>query len=150
MKVFEICKRTVACVGRSESLVEAARKMREAHVGDLVVVEDRDNLRVPVAMLTDRDIVVGVIANNYTELDKLDVGDVVGDVIVTATEDEDVGDVLRRMRSFAVRRVPVVDASGALKGIVALDDVLAGLADELAEAASLTMRQRIREAERRP
>lgn len=150
MKVFELCKRTVACVRRDESLLEAARKMREAHVGDLVVVDDRDNLRVPVAMLTDRDIVVGVVANDAAHIGELDVGDVVGDGLVTATEDEDVADVLRRMRSFAVRRVPVVDETGSLRGIITLDDVLAGLADELAEAASLMMRQRVREAERRP
>jgi len=147
---MELCKRTVACVRRDESLAEAARRMRQEHVGDLVVVEDRNNRRVPVAMLTDRDIVVGVFARDTKHLDALDVGDVVQDLLVTATEDEDVGAVLRRMRSFGVRRVPVVDDAGALTGILALDDVLAGLADELAEAASLMLRQQKHEVERRP
>jgi CBS domain-containing protein len=150
MKVQELCKRSVSCVRRDESLVEAARRMREEHVGDLVVVEDRNNIRVPVSMLTDRDIVIGVLANDTDHINTLDVGDVIDDNLVTATEDEDVADVLRRMRSFGIRRVPVVDESGGLRGILSLDDVLAGLADELAEAASLMLRQRSREFERRP
>lgn len=150
MKVFELCKRNVSCVRRDESLVEAARRMREEHVGDLVVVEDRNNVCVPVSMLTDRDIVIGVLANDGDHINTLDVGDVVDDTLVTATEDEDVAEVLRRMRSFGIRRVPVVDSAGGLKGILSLDDVLAGLADELAEAASLMLRQRAREVERRP
>ena len=71
--------------------------------------------------------------------------------LVTATEDEDIGVVLHRMRSFGVRRVPVVDGeSGALRGIVTLDDALAGLADELATMASLASHQREREPARRP
>ena len=110
----------------------------------------RDNLRIPVAMLTDRDIVIGVLAKDTEHLEQLSVGDVVSDDLITANEDEDVGDVLRRMRSFAVRRIPVLDDLGALKGILSLDDVLAGLADELAEVAQLMLRQRHREVEKRP
>lgn len=80
----------------------------------------------------------------------LEVGDVMTPDPVTATADEDVGDVLRRMRSFGVRRVPVVDDEGVLEGIVSLDDVVAGLSEELAAAASLVSRQREHEGARRP
>ncbi len=150
MKVSEICNRQVATVRSNTPLLEAARRMREEHVGDLVVVEERNGMQIPVGMLTDRDIVVGVLAKDGGHIEGLDVGDVIGPGIVTASEDEDIGDVLRRMRSFSVRRVPVVDPLGAIVGILSLDDLLTELADELAHAASLASHQREREPERRP
>lgn len=150
MKAFEILTRHVAVARRDEPLLDAVRTMREEHVGALVVVEERGGAHVPIGMLTDRDIVVGVLAKDVAHVEELDVGDVMTAELVTATADEDVGDVLRRMRSFGVRRVPVVDAAGALEGLVSLDDVLAGLSDELAEVAALASRQREREPARRP
>jgi len=150
MKVQELCSTKVSTVRSDTPLVEAARKMREDHVGDLVVIDDRDGGSIPTGILTDRDIVVGVLAKDDAHLSTLDVGDVVLGSLVTATGDEDVADVLHRMRSFGVRRVPVVDDRGQLTGILTLDDVLAGLADELSRAANIIKRQPGREVERRP
>lgn len=151
MKVEELLTRHVAFVQRKEPLLVAVRRMREEHVGALVVVDDRDGEHIAVGILTDRDIVVGVFAKDVEHVSKLEVGDVMTSELVTATEDEDIGVVLHRMRSFGIRRVPVVDGeSGALRGIVTLDDALAGLADELATMASLTSHQRDREPARRP
>lgn len=151
MKVGELCSRNVATVERNERIIAAARRMCKQHVGDLVVVELRGSLRVPVGILTDRDIVVGVLAQDGAHLDVLDVGDVVSsEPLVTATSDEDVGDVLHRMRTFGVRRVPVVGEQGELEGILALDDVVVGLADELGEAAAIVSRQLRREGLKRP
>jgi CBS domain-containing protein len=151
MHVYELMTRHVAFIHRDEPLLVAVRRMREEHVGALVVVEERERMRVAVGILTDRDIVVGVFAKDVEHVSKLDVGDVMTTELVTATEDEDISAVLRRMRSFGVRRVPVVDGeSGSLRGIVTVDDALAGLAEELATAASLTSRQRERESAHRP
>lgn len=150
MRTLELLTGNVVVARRDESLIEAVRKMREQHVGALVVVEDRGGARVPIGMLTDRDVVVGVFAKDVKHADMLRVGEVMTTDLVTATADEDVSDVLHRMRMFGVRRVPVVDATGALEGIVALDDVVAGISGQLAEAASLIARQRDREPARRP
>jgi CBS domain-containing protein len=150
MLVNEICTLQATHVGRDTRVVEAARVMREAHVGALVVVETRGNRLVPVGVLTDRDIVVGILAQDIEHLDVLDVGDVVADVVVTASEDEDVTPVLRRMREFGVRRAPVVDARGALIGILTADDVISALSDEIAEVASLVSQQSRREGDHRP
>jgi len=151
MRVEELLTRHVAFIHRNEPLLVAVRRMREEHVGALVVVEEREGAHIAIGILTDRDIVVGVFAKDVEHVAKLDVGDVMFSDLVTATEDEDIGVVLRRMRSFGVRRVPVVDgASGELRGIVTVDDALAGLSEELANAASLTSRQREREPARRP
>jgi predicted transcriptional regulator len=59
MTVAEVCKRDVAIAVKNETIVDAANQMRTAHVGDLVVIETRLNRRVPVGIITDRDIVVG-------------------------------------------------------------------------------------------
>ena len=147
---MELLTRDVVVTWRDEPLLEAVKRMRKEHVGALVVVEERDGARVPVGILTDRDIVVGVFAKDLAHAATLDVGDVMTTDLVTATADEDIGDVLRRMRIFGVRRVPVVDPGGALAGIIALDDVLSGISGQLAEAASLIARQPDREPARRP
>jgi CBS domain-containing protein len=150
MRVGEICSREVSHIGRTVSVIEAARRMRVEHVGDLVVVAERGGRAVPVGVLTDRDVVVGILAKDVDHLRSLDVGDVMDGTLVTASEDEDVAPVLRRMRSFGVRRVPVVDARGILVGILSLDDVIPALSDELAEIAALVSRQAHREHSRRP
>jgi len=151
MRVGEICSRTVSHVDRDTSVLTAARRMREEHVGDLVVVAAQNRGLVPVGVLTDRDIVVGILAKDVDHIRSLTVGDVVaGGPLVTATEDEDLAPVLRRMRSFSVRRVPVVDGRGALVGVLSVDDVVPALADEIAEVAALVSRQPRREPERRP
>ncbi len=147
MLVGKHCTRNVITIRKPESVVEAARRMRQYHVGDLVVVEgERD---IPIGVLTDRDLVVSVLANDVEHLTKLDVGDVLTHEVMVAREDEDVSDVLYRMQKRGVRRVPVVDRAGALTGIFTLDDVLGLLADDMASVFALVKRQRQREAERR-
>jgi len=149
MKVLELCKRDVVTIDPGESVVVAAKRMREQHVGDLVIVETVEQGERPIGVLTDRDIVVSVVAAELAP-DQLKAGDVTrGDELVTTTLDEDLEELLRRMRSFALRRVPVVDEAGLLCGIVTLDDVLTWLRDELSEATAIPRRQRREEARRR-
>jgi len=145
MNIGEICNREVVFAHRDTRLVEAARLMREHHVGSLVIVVDRLSERVPVGILTDRDIVVAVVAK---ELDArgLTVGDVInaGGVLVVREQDS-LPDALRLMREKGVRRVPVVTKSGALAGIVAIDDVLELVADELHDLVRTVGQERVRE-----
>ena len=150
MRVGRICSRTVSQIARTAPVLEAVRRMREEHVGDLVVVEEREGRVVPVGVLTDRDVVVGVLAKDAEHLRHLEVGDVIQGTLVTASEDEDLAPVLHRMRSFGVRRVPVVDGAGVLSGVLSLDDVIPALSDELAEIAALVARQAEKEPARRP
>lgn len=130
MNAGELCNREVVFAYRDTPLIEAARLMREHHVGSLVVVVDRLSERVPVGILTDRDIVVAVVAK---ELDPrtLTVGEVMTGELLMVREQDGITDVLRLMREKGVRRVPVVSRSGALAGIVASDDVLELVAEEM-------------------
>jgi CBS domain-containing protein len=148
MRVGKLCKRDAVTIRKHHSLVDAARRMRDRHVGDLIVVEgDRD---VPVGILTDRDIVVEVIAKDPPDLTKLEVGDLLTSEVVVARMDEDVEDVLERMKRHHIRRVPVVDSTGGLFGIFTIDDLLALVSKDFAMLTKLVSGQRAVEAQRRP
>jgi CBS domain-containing protein len=148
MNAGDICNREVVVAYRNTSLAEAAKLMRENHVGSLVVVVDRLSERVPVGMLTDRDLTVAVIAK---ELDphKLNVGEVISGELFTVREMDSVTDVLRLMRERGVRRVPVLTHSGALAGLVTIDDVLDIVAEQLGDIVRAVARERARETRAR-
>jgi CBS domain-containing protein len=145
------CNRRVVVAATTDRVLAAAALMRDEHVGDVILVEDREGRSVPVGILTDRDVVVGILARSPEYLSDLTVGDVVTRPLVTAVESEDIFEVLRRMRGAGVRRIPVIDAQGALAGVIALDDVLGFVADVLRDMSELTSRQIRRErSELRP
>lgn len=145
----ELCNRRVVTIGRTDTMLEAARRMRAHHVGSLVVVTEADSRITPVGLITDRDIVVGVLATAREYLDSVQVGDILTEPLVTAREKEGLPDALQRMRSHGIRRMPVVDEEGALVGLVAFDDLLEFLSDELAELTALVSREQRQEAVRR-
>jgi CBS domain-containing protein len=148
MSVGELCNREVVVVGPDASILEAVKLMREHHVGDIVVVEQRPSEPVPVGILTDRDIVIEVLAEEV-DPQSVSVRDVMSDSLVTAREDEDLLDIVGRMRLHGVRRVPVVNQQGGLEGIVTVDDILELLAEQMNGLAALVKVEQQRERERR-
>jgi CBS domain-containing protein len=149
MSAGKFCNREVVFVEKSAAIPEVARLMREYHVGDLVVVEERAGKRVPVGIVTDRDVVIEVLAEGV-DMQGVTVGDVMSFELVTAREHDDLFDTIKAMRAKAVRRVPVVDASGALVGILSVDDLLEIFAEHLADLAALVRREQKREQRQRP
>ena len=145
MAVGELCNREVVIAEKTASVVDAAQLMRTHHVGDLVVVEDRGRRKHPVGIVTDRDIVVEVVAAGVNP-DSLKVGDIMGPEVATVRESEGLFEALRYMRDKGVRRMPVVDREGGLVGILTLDDLLSLLAEEMTELAKLVSHERQREA----
>jgi len=150
MTAGEFCNRTVVVVGKDESVLEAARLMREHHVGDVVVVEERDRDRFPIGIVTDRDIVVAIVAKAAEFLDTLGVGEIMTDLLTTASEDDPLWSVLKLMRGAGVRRLPVIDKAGVLVGIITFDDLVGYVADELNDLVSLLSHEQTRELHRRP
>lgn len=144
MSVGELCSRTVTVVQRDESVMAAARLMREQHVGNVVVVEPEAAGNRPIGILTDRDIVVELLAK---ELDPnaITVGDAMSYELFTLRDDAELLEAMGEMRSHAVRRAPVVDASGMLVGILSIDDVLGVLAELLKELSCLVNKEQRRE-----
>jgi CBS domain-containing protein len=130
MKIGEICTRIVTFATKDMPLVDAAKLMRQHHVGSLIVVEEQQRGRVPVGMLTDRDIVVEVLAPGL-DYRNLKVGEIMSSRLITARESDDMLGVLRVMRQKGIRRMPILTESGTLAGIVTLDDLLEILAEEM-------------------
>ena len=137
MTLGSICKRNVAVAPRNEMVVDTARRMRMLHVGTVVIVEERQGKQAPVGILTDRDIVLSIVASDAEHLPFLSVGDAMSDNLLTAYEDTSLTDGLRLMQERGVRRLPVVDHAGTLVGIVTADDVIRFLAEELGQVAKL-------------
>lgn len=145
MAIGEICSRDVVVTRRDTSVREAAKLMREYHVGALVVVDETGEGRRPVGVLTDRDIVVGIVAKAL-DPDGLRVDEVMAPQVVTASERAGVAETVELMRAKGVRRVPVVDARGMLVGIVAADDFVDLLAEEMSAIARMIVREQHRES----
>jgi CBS domain-containing protein len=149
MDVNLICNHNVATVGKNAGIVDAAALMRQEHVGDLVVVETRGNASVPIGILTDRDIVVGVIAKRVPA-DTVTVGEAMTLNLLTVREDASLEFALREMRRYGVRRAPVVRANGDLVGVIAIDDIIPHLAAQLGGLADLIRLEQDAEQRTRP
>jgi len=150
MKVRDFFSPQVVTAAPGASLREAAMQMREQHVGALLVVETKDGVTRPVGILTDRDIVVAVVAVADARPEAIRVGEAMSAELAVAHEDDGLFEAVARMSERAVRRLPVVGPDGALKGIVSLDDVLRVLAAELGQLAEALRWGRMRERGRRP
>ena len=123
MRVDQYCKRAVVSVRGDADIAEAARVMRERHVGFLVVFNQSDSLRHPVGVVTDRDIVLEVTALDI-DPHAVTVADVMTRDPMIAHESDDLSELMHGMRLAGIRRVPVVDGRGSLAGVIAVDDVI--------------------------
>ena len=148
MKTGELCNRAVVTAGRDTAITDAARLMRDHHVGSIVVVDETAASVVPVGILTDRDIVLEIIAKEVATNDVC-VGDIMSYALLKVGEDDSVFEAAQRMRARGVRRAPVTGAGGELVGILALDDILELLSEELSLLAKLTARETQQEQQKR-
>lgn len=136
MNVGDLSQRNVVTILAGAGLTAAAQLMRAEHVGFLVVVEPAlhdDGLNV-VGVLTDRDIVVAVVARE-ADPHALTVADVMTRDPLLAKQAASVEATLRFMHEVGVRRVPVLNATGQLVGVMALDDALGAIAQQLNDIA---------------
>jgi len=148
MNVGEICSRIVVVAESSMPVQQAAKLMRDHHIGALVVTEGGPGARRPIGIVTDRDLVVEVVAADV-DYRTLSVGDVMSERPATLNETAGLFEVIAQMRSGGVRRLIVVDANEHLLGIVAMDDLLPVLAEELSALAQAIRVAQRREAQKR-
>jgi CBS domain-containing protein len=151
MQVGTLCQRLVFTVCQSDEISRAAQVMREKHVGYLVVVEPNPvrGIPRPVGVLTDRDIVVSVVAREV-DPKTVRVGDIMTANPVLATEWESMEAALQKMRQFGVRRLPVVNGYRELVGVLAIDDVLKVIAGDAQDVVCTIRGGRRLEGESRP
>ena len=147
MKTGDLCKRPVVTASLDTPLAEVARLMRQRHVGSVVIV-DKGAARRPVGILTDRDMVVEVLA---AEVDPATVtaGDIMTGAPVLSNKDDDALWALKVMRDRGIRRLPVVDSAGSLVGILALDDLVQHIGNAVGDMVQLIGSGRLEENLRR-
>lgn len=145
MDIGEICNRDVVFATEDMPLKQAAQLMREQHVGSLVVVKEAELGRVVTGMLTDRDIAIVAMAREF-DPQTLRVADVMSSDPATARPEDSMYDVMRLMRQRGVRRIPVTTDKGVLVGIVALDDLLEIMAEQMQSIVSAIASETRREA----
>ena len=148
MHAAELCNRQVVTASRDMSIPDAARLMRDRHVGSLIVTDTIDGKPMPVGILTDRDIVIEIISRDIS-LDEVTVGDIMTYALLKVAENENIFDVAQRMRARGVRRVPVISRTGELIGIIAADDILELLSEELSLLSRITTREAEQEKAKR-
>ncbi|MGK5061548.1 CBS domain-containing protein [Janthinobacterium sp. LB3P112] len=114
------------------------------HIGDICTLHGMHCERVPIGILTDRDIVISVIALGLAAAILL-MGDIMSAQLLTASEDEDAYDIIERRRVNGIRRLPVLNSLDALSGGVSIDDLPAFLAQEMVELARFSGGQLVHE-----
>jgi len=145
MLLNEICTPDIVYCAPEASVLAAARIMRERHVGDLVVVdESEEGDQIPLGMVTDRDIVIEVLAQGR-DPEAVAVRDIMRKPAVIARGNEDVSQALQRMKIHGVRRIPVLGDNRKLAGIISFDDLVRQLASDANELVEIMAREQGRE-----
>lgn len=148
MPIGEICNREVVVAWRNNTALEASRLMRQHHVGNELVVDDRNGVQIPLGIVTDRDLIMEIMAPELNGA-AITVGDIMSRELVTVKESTGIFEAIQYMRQKAVRRLPIVDESCGLVGILTLDDLLELLSEEFHEIAKLVRNEQQNESRRR-
>ena len=138
---------TVVVADPETTALAAAKLMRKYHVGALVVVDGLESNR-PVGIVTDRDLVLALMAEGL-DPEVFTAGDIMSVELVTANSELDAMDAVQLMRANRLRRIVIVDDDGRLAGIVSMEDLLELLTRELAALAAGVIGSRDREFEQR-
>ena len=144
MLLSEICTPDVVYCSADSTALAAARLMRERHVGDVVVVDEPNGDQTPIGVVTDRDIVVEVIAKDQDPA-KVIVREIMRTPVVVAHATEEVSEAVERMKVHGVRRIPVMGESQRLVGILCLDDLLKQIVTDAGALVDIVSREQSRE-----
>jgi CBS domain-containing protein len=147
MTIGELCSRNVVIAESHESAAAVAALMASHHVGSIVIVDGVPDRRVPVGIVTDRDLALTIVAGDRSA-SQTAVARVMTPQPYVAQEDQDVYEVLHQMRARGLRRVPVVDRSGFLQGIFTFDDLVELTAEHMLHLTQLVQREFTREGSR--
>ena len=144
MFISSVSTSHVQTCGPDASILKVAQQMRTANVGDVVIVEDRNGQAVPIGVVTDRDLVIHIMAKHLDPA-QTTVMSIPRRKLVTAYEGEQLEVATQRMRWSGVRRIPLVDSGGALIGIISLDDIVNNLANTLQQLLCIGHNQAMEE-----
>jgi CBS domain-containing protein len=148
MDIFDFCHTNVVTAKPDASIVEVAKLMRDRHVGDVVIVEKRDDKDMPIGIVTDRDLVVELLAS---EMDpgKVVIEDLMTRSVVSVPQSATVRKAVEEMSQHGVRRIVVLGDDDQLVGIFTIDDVVSSYSAGMGELAHLLDRELTQERHRR-
>lgn len=127
LKVIDMAVHKVATTTPEKTIQECAVQMRREHVGSLVVIDENAK---PLGMITDRDITIEGVAKGL-DLARTSVAVLMTAPVVTAAENEGMVVALARMRENGIRRLPIVDESGRLVGVITNSNLIKELSELL-------------------
>jgi CBS domain-containing protein len=125
MKCFEVITENPVFCLPEDSAGQAARLMRREHIGSVPVVTDEQR-RELIGVVSDRDLALKVVGESR-DANRTSVYDVMTSAVIACREDDDIHSAVLAMEEHALRRIPVVNYAGRLVGIIAHEDVSAGL-----------------------
>ncbi len=137
MPVENLARSDVVTASTDESIENLASMMDDHSVGSVVIADDDE----PVGIVTDRDLTLEVVAAGESP-DGITAEDVMSADLCTIESDEGFYRATELMSEHGIRRLPVVDTSGQLEGIITIDDLNELLADEHQQLASVVQAQR--------
>ncbi len=143
-QVADVCSRHVVTVRRDTAIDDCAKLMHDRHVGALVVVDESLLHKLPVGVITDRDLAIEILAFGVDPKLVL-AGDVMLQPVATVARTAGVGAAIEIMREHGVRRLPVTDEHGALCGIVSADDLWATLSGQIETLVAVIRKSEARE-----
>lgn len=146
MRVRDICRQQMHLIGPGITARAAAEAMRDAHVATLLVADEAAGEAALLGVVTDRDLVLRVMAVGASA-EAVAVADAMTRQVVVCRDDQDIADAIRLMRSSGVRRLPVLDAAGRPIGLVTADDLYSALAAQMRDLGQMTLKERVHELE---
>lgn len=144
MLLNEICTPDVVYCSADSTALAAARLMRERHVGDVVIVDEPNGDQTPIGVVTDRDLVVEVIARQRDPA-KVTVREIMRTPVVVAHATEEVSQAVERMKANGVRRIPIMGELQRLVGVFCLDDLVKQVAADAGAMVEIVSREQNRE-----
>jgi CBS domain-containing protein len=136
MYVGDICSRNAIYVSQQDSVLNVARIMREQHVSSVVVIDDFGGKIRPQGIITERDLVVEVLAAKI-DPSVVTAEDILTCELVCVTEKHDVREALKYLRYYGARLAPVVNVDGVLVGVFSIEGSLSKLSEEFTEVVTL-------------
>jgi CBS domain-containing protein len=140
MSISKYVNRNVCSLSEDASLSEAVTLMKDKNVGSIVIVKSVTSDPTPVGVLTDRDIVIKLLADEVN-LKIISVKDTLTSTVCAIKEQEGMDETIELMCDNAVRRIPIVNEQGQLTGIVTLDDLIVALANKMHHLSELIEKQ---------
>ena len=121
-KCSDVMTKDLVYSSPTDTVADVAQLMKKEDVGPVLIVNDKDNGRRLVGIVTDRDLAIKVVGEGR-DPKRTKVAEVMTEKVITCRMDDDVQNAMKAMAQYQLRRIPVVDNSGMLVGIISQADV---------------------------